>query len=195
VELSVRSPSAFESLLMTRSVDIAIGPRPAADSSLVCRPVMNYRVVVVVSPDHPLTGVRASAAQLRDQTWLLGPSAATDLGAIPAMLRRLAVPEGRQQIFQSHAAALEEAKRGKGVAPALSFTVAPEVRSGHLVQLPGPYASLDSMWHSMTLSDPPTAAAEFARFAATPRAIQAMMRGAGVNVGHFRPSVHVTLWS
>ena len=195
VELSVRSPSAFESLLMTRSVDIAIGPRPAADSSLVCRPVMNYRVVVVAGPDHPLAGVRASAAQMRDQTWLLGPSAAADLGSIPAMLRRLAVPESHQQIFQSHAAALEEAKRGKGVAPALSFTVAPEVRSGHLVQLPGPYASLDSMWHSMTLSDPPAAAAELARFAATPRAIQAMMRGAGVNVGHFRPSVHVTLWS
>jgi len=195
VELSVRSPSAFESLLMTRSVDIAIGPRPAADSSLVCRPVMNYRVVVVAGPDHPLAGVRASAAQMRDQTWLLGPSAAADLGSIPAMLRRLAVPEEHQQIFQSHAAALEEAKRGKGVAPALSFTVAPEVRSGHLVQLPGPYASLETMWHSMTLSDPPAAAAELARFAATPRAIQAMMRGAGVNVGHFRPSVHVTLWS
>ena len=195
VELSVRSPSAFESLLMTRSVDIAIGPRPATDSSLVCRPVMNYRVVVVAGPDHPLAGVRASAAQLRDQTWLLGPSAAADLGSIPAMLRRLAVPEGHQQIFQSHAAALEEAKRGKGVAPALSFTVAPEVRSGHLVQLPGPYASLETMWHSMTLSDPPASAAELARFAATPRAIQAMMRGAGVNVGHFRPSVHVTLWS
>ncbi|MCU7726506.1 LysR family transcriptional regulator [Actinoplanes sp. KI2] len=195
VELSVRSPSAFEALLMTRSVDIAIGPRPAADASLVCRPVMNFRVVVVTGPDHPLAGVRASAAQLRDQTWLLGPSAVADLGSIPAMLRRLAVPEGHQQIFQSHAAALEEAKRGKGVAPALSFTVAPEVRSGHLVQLPGPYASLETMWHSMTLPDPPTAAAELARFAATPRAIQAMMRGAGVNVGHFRPSVHVTLWS
>ena len=132
---------------------------------------------------------------MRDQIWLLGPSAAADLGSIPSMLRRLAVPESHQRIFQSHAAALEEAKRGKGVAPALSFTVAPEVRSGHLVQLPGPYASLETMWNSMTLADPPAAAAELARFAATPRAIQAMMRGAGVNVGHFRPSVHVTLWS
>ncbi len=36
------------------------------------------------------------------------------------MLRRLGVPEENQQIFQSHAAALEEAKRGKGVALALS---------------------------------------------------------------------------
>ncbi|HEX5202096.1 LysR family transcriptional regulator [Paractinoplanes rhizophilus] len=197
VELSVRNPKAFARLLTTRSADIAIGPRPAADAGLVCRPVMNYRVVVVAGPGHPLAGVRASAGQLRDQTWLLGPSGAADMGATPELLRRLAVPEEHQQIFQSHAAALEEAKRGKGVAPALSYTVAPDVRSGQLVQVPGPYASVEAVWHAMTLADrgAPAAAAELARFAATPRAIQAMMRGSGVNVGHFRPSVHVTLWS
>lgn len=196
VELSVRNPSSFEALLLTRSVDIAIGPRPANDTGLTCRPVMNYRVVVVAGPDHPLAGVRASAAQLRDQTWLLGPSAAAGMGAIPTLLHRLAVPERRQQIFQSHAAALEETKRGKGISPALSFTVAPDVRNGHLVQLPGPYASMEAVWHALTLTDQGTpAASELARFAATPRAIQAMMRGSGVNVGHFRPSVHVTLWS
>jgi predicted GNAT superfamily acetyltransferase len=118
------------------------------------------------------------------------------MGALPALLHRLAIPEEHQQIFQSHAAAIEEAKRGKGVAAALSFTVAPEVRSGHLVQLTGPYAGLEATWHSLTLAGKPTtAAAELARFAATPRAIQAMMRGSGVNVGHFKPSVHVTLWS
>jgi DNA-binding transcriptional LysR family regulator len=197
VELSVRNPGAFETLLLSRTVDIAIGPRPAGETDMVCRPVMNYRVVIVAGREHPLAGVRASAGQLRDQTWLLGPSAAADAGAIPTLLRRLAVPEGRQQIFQSHAAALEEAKRGKGVAPALSFTVAPDVRNGHLVQLTGPYAGLEAVWHAMTLAEQgqPSAAAELARFAATPRAIQAMMRGSGVNVGHFRPSVHVTLWS
>ncbi|GIE99347.1 LysR family transcriptional regulator [Paractinoplanes rishiriensis] len=198
VELSVRNPGSFETLLMTRSIDIAIGPQPAADGALQCRPVMNYRIVLVAGPEHPLSGVRASAAQLRDQTWLLGPSAAADMGAIPTLLRRLAVPEEHQQIFQSHAAALEEAKRGKGVAPALSFTVAPEVRKGRLVQLTGPYAGLEAGWHSMTLTEPggrASAAGELARFAATPRAIQAMMRGAGVSVGHFKPQVHVTLWS
>jgi DNA-binding transcriptional LysR family regulator len=197
VELSVRNPGSFETLLMTRSVDIAIGPRPAGEPALVCRPVLNYRIVLVAGPDHPLAGVRASPGQLREQTWLLGPSAAADMGAIPTLLRRLAVPEEHQQIFQSHAAALEEAKRGKGVAPALSFTVATDVRKGQLVHLSGPYASLEAVWHAMHLAEQgtPSAAAELARFAATPRAIQAMMRGSGVNVGHFRPHVHVTLWS
>ncbi|RZU75559.1 LysR family transcriptional regulator [Micromonospora kangleipakensis] len=198
VELSVPNPGSFETLLLTRAADIAIGPQPpVVDKAIACRPVMNFRLVIVVGPDHPLAGVQASPGQLRDQTWLLGPSAATDLGAVPAMLRRLAVPDDRQQIFQSHAAALGEAKRGKGVAPALSFTVAPDVRKGHLLLLAGPHATFEAVWHSLVLTNPgtPSAAAELSRFASTPRAIQAMMRGAGVSVGHFRPSVHVTLWS
>ena len=41
----------------------------------------------------------------------------------------------------------------------------------------------------------PPAAAELLRFVTTPRATQAMVRGAGVHVGRFRPAVHVTLWS
>ncbi|WBB68285.1 LysR family transcriptional regulator [Micromonospora sp. WMMD812] len=198
VELSVCNPGSFETLLLTRAADIAIGPQPpVVDPAIGCRPVMNYRLVVVVGPEHPLAGVPASAGQLRDQTWLLGPSAAADLGAIPTMLRRLAVPEERQQIFQSHAAALGEAKRGKGVAAALSFTVAPDIRKGHLLALAGPHATIEAVWHSLALTNPgaPSAAAELSRFASTPRAIQAMMRGVGVRVNHFRPSVHVTLWS
>ncbi|GIJ79961.1 DNA-binding transcriptional regulator, LysR family [Micromonospora phaseoli] len=198
VELSVCNPDSFETLLRNRAADIAIGPQPPVlDKAIACRPVMNYRLLIVVGPDHPLAGMRASAAQLREQTWLLGPSAATGLGAVPAMLRRLAVPDDRQQIFQSHAAALGEAKRGKGITPALSFTVAPDVRSGQLLMLDGPHATSEAVWHSLVLTDPsaPSAAAELSRFASTSRAIQAMMRGAGVSAGHFRPAVHVTLWS
>ena len=197
VELSTHRTTRFESLLMTRTVDATIGPRIARPENTVSSKLfLNYQVVAVASPDHPVLRTQPSMSMLRQQTWLLGPSAAAGMGAIPTLLHRLAVPERRQQIFQSHAAALEETKRGKGISPALSFTVAPDVRNGHLVQLPGPYASMEAVWHALTLTDQGTpAASELARFAATPRAIQAMMRGSGVNVGHFRPSVHVTLWS
>ncbi|WP_306214673.1 LysR family transcriptional regulator [Actinoplanes sp. RD1] len=199
VELSVRAPEQFESLLMSRTVDIALGAHPLAggrDPALTSRPVMNCRVVLTVAPQHPLAGVPAGAQRLREQTWLLGPSAAAETGVIPAMLRRLGIPEERQQIFQSHAAALEEAKRGKGVAAALSFTIAQDVAHGQLVHVTGPQVASDAVWHSLFLAGPDgSPAAELSRFTATPRAIQAMMRGAGVTAGHFRPSVHVTLWS
>ncbi|MEV4343810.1 LysR family transcriptional regulator [Actinoplanes sp. NPDC049596] len=198
VELSVRDPASFAAVLLSRTVDVVIGPLPpVVDPELTSRPVINYRIEVVVGPDHPFAAVRPSPAQLRDQTWLLGPSAATDLGAIPDLLRRLGIPDEKQQIYQSNAAALEEAKRGKGLAPALTFAVAPDVRKGHLVRVAGPHTFLEAGWHALTLNErgAPQAAQELARFASTPRAIQAMMRGTGVNVGHFRPSVHVTLWS
>jgi hypothetical protein len=39
------------------------------------------------------------------------------------------------------------------------------------------------------------ATAELLRFITTPRATQAMVHGAGVKRGRFRPSVHVTLWN
>jgi len=172
-------------------------PKRVLDS-LRYQPFLKYQVVVVAGPGHPLAGTAPRPAQLREQTWLLGPSAAEQNGVLPSLLRRLEVPEQNQQIFQSHAAAIEQAKRNKGVAAVASFAVARDLADGALVRVAGaagPHA--DGLWCAMTL--PPhhmaPAAAELVRFITTPRAIQAMLRGRGVNISHFRPSVHVTLWN
>ncbi|SDU72213.1 DNA-binding transcriptional regulator, LysR family [Jiangella alkaliphila] len=199
VELSVHHPGAFGSLLHTRAVDVAIGPQPSTvDDTLRCTRFLQYQLIVVVGPQHPLAAVSSpSAAQLRDEVWLLGPSAAADTGPVPGLLRRLGVAEQRQQIFQSHAAALEEAQRGHGVALAVSYAVGRDVGTGRLVRLNGPSLRGDGVWTALTLADdgPATPAAELVRFVTTPRATQAMLKGSGVHVGRFRPSIHVTLWS
>jgi DNA-binding transcriptional LysR family regulator len=199
VELSVGNPGQFMKLLLSRATDVAIGPQPPSVPDAVhARAVMNYQVILVAGPEHPLAGVPVGPHQLRDQTWLLGPSGAADIGAVATLLRRIGVPEEHQQIFQSHAAALEETKRrNKGIAPALAHTLAQDLDAGRLVRLAGPSFQVDAVWHAFTLAGSGTspAAAELVRFASTPRAIQAMLRGSGVNVGHFRPSIHVTLWS
>lgn len=198
VELSVRYTHEFATLLASRSVDVAIGPRPAGlPASVAHTPFLNYQIVVVAGPGHALAKVHANPSQLRGQTWLLGPSAAGDDGAVAAMLRRLEVPEERQRIYQSHAAALEETKHNDGLALALSFAVADDLAHGRLVRIAGSGLQADAAWSAMTL---PThsvipAAAELVRFITTPRATQAMLRGSGINIGRFRPSVHVTLWS
>ena len=116
---------------------------------------------------------------LRQQTWLLGPSAAEDAGVTTALLHRLGVPEDRQQIFQSHAAALEETKRGRGITLTLSFAVAQDLASGQLVQVPGRNLSAQGSWHISTLGggQATPAAEEMTRFITTPRATQAMLRG------------------
>ncbi len=198
VELSNHNPHAFVPLLLARTVDVAIGPQPASlDPSIASTHFLNYQVVAVAGPDHPLARVQPSSHELREQTWLLGPSAVGEGGVIPNLLRRINVPEDHQQIFQSHAAALEEAKRGKGIALAVSFAVSQDLATGDLKRVPGPLLQGQGGWSILTLAagNAPPAAAELSRFVTTPRAIQAMLRGTGVTVGRFKPSIHVTLWS
>jgi LysR family transcriptional regulator, low CO2-responsive transcriptional regulator len=198
IELSEHDPQDFGSLLVTRAVDVAIGPRPATvDDSLTCTPFLNYQMLALVGSGHPLVGVRAGPAQLRDQIWLLGPSAAGKAGIVPSVLRRLNIPEHNQRIFQSHAAAVDEAKHGTGVALGMSFAVSKDLAGGDLHQLTGAFLPARGSWHILALPerDAPGAAAELKRFVTTPRATQAMLRGAGVTAGRFRPAIHVTLWS
>ena len=198
VELSVRSPRQFSMALLTRSADVAIGEVSSdVDPLLVCTSFLKYQIVVVVGSAHPLARSRVTLDQLRGHTWLLGPSAASDVGVVPQMLRRIRVPEDHQRIFQSDAAALEETKRNFGVSLAVSFVVAQDVAKGRLVRLAGDALQTDGVWSALALRErhPTSAAAELTRFVVTPRATQAMLRGSGVNVSHFKPSVHVTLWS
>lgn len=198
VELSVQSARDFVRLLHTRSVDVAVGPTPGGlDDATRCAPLLNYQVVAVAGPDDPLTRIHPSTGELQAQTWLLGPSAVDSVGLVPAILRRIGVPEANQQIFQSHAAALEEAKRGRGVALALSYAVTRDIAKGDLKPVVAPAVHGEGTWNILTLDEreTPSAVAEFTRFVSTPRAAQAMLRGAGVAVGRFRPSIHVTLWS
>jgi LysR family transcriptional regulator, low CO2-responsive transcriptional regulator len=198
VELSVYNPREFSTLLLTRSADVAIGPvSPDVDPALVCTSFLKYQVVVVVGSGHPLAQGHVSLDELRASTWLLGPAAADDVGVIPQMLRRLRVPEDHQRIFQSDSAALEETQRHKGVGLAVSFVVSQDVAKGRLVKLSGPGMQTDAVWSALALREtsPTSPVTELTRFVTTPRATQAMLRGSGVNISHFKPSVHITLWS
>jgi LysR family transcriptional regulator, low CO2-responsive transcriptional regulator len=198
VELSSHDPGRFESLLLSRSVDAAIGPRPAhVGASIASTHFLNYQVVAVAAPDHPMSRRPPGVSALRDQTWLLGPSAALNTGVIPNILRSIGVPENHQRIFQSHAAAVEEAKRGKGLALAVSFAVSQDLVNGDLARIQSPALQVNGTWSILTLAGQQASpeAAELTRFITTPRATQAMLRGSGVTVGRFKPSIHVTLWS
>jgi len=198
VELRTDRTSRFDSLLVTRTIDVAVGPRvQLAGPELSTSHFLNYGVVAVVAPGHAAASGQAQLPMLREQTWLLGPSASERGGIVTEMLARLAVPEQQQRIFQSHAAALEEVKRGRGIALTVDFAVAADVEDGSLVVLPGPLLRGRGEWSLATLSGERAspAAAELRRFVVTPRATQAMLRRRGAGVGRFRPAVHVTLWS
>ncbi|MDQ2756439.1 MAG: LysR family transcriptional regulator [Actinomycetota bacterium] len=198
LELSVHDSSALPALLASRAVDVGIGPHPAVlPPDFVATTFLKYEIVTVTGPGHVLAGRSPQLAQLRSLTWLLGPAAAGADGVVPDLLRRVGVPEAQQRIFQSDAQATEEIRRTDGVGLALGFAVAGDLANGRLVALGGPGLRAAGRWSALAL--PPhsqlPAAAELLRFITTPRATQAMLRGAGSAPGRFRPSVHVTLWN
>lgn len=197
VELSVRPTAQFPAILAARTVDVAIGPLPNhLPEGLHHRPFLNYEVLAVAGPEHPFAGRTVGAAEARSQVWMLGPSAAAD-GVVPGMLRKLGIPDQSQRIFQSDAAALEETKRTDGIALAVRFAVAGDLATGRLATVDGPGMRAGGSWTAMALAPHAQlpATSELLRFITTPRATQAMVRGAGINVGRFKPAVHVTLWS
>jgi len=198
VELSVRRVAEFPTLLLSRTVDVAIGPTPReVPEGLTHVPFLNYDVVTVAGPRSPLAGHEPSPAELHGQTWLLGPSATERYGVVRGMLRHLGVPEANQRIFQSHAAAVEELQRSTAVGLAIHSAVRASLSDQRLVVLGGPGLRGTGRWSAFAL--PPgqqsAVASELLRFVTTPRATQAMVRGRGAQVGRFRPAVHVTLWS
>jgi DNA-binding transcriptional LysR family regulator len=198
VELSVSPVAQFATLLAARTVDVTLGPAPRAGIEAFAQVhFLLFEVVAVARPDHPLAGRTVGPDQARSQVWNVGPSAMDVDGRVHAVLHGLGVPEPNQRIFQNDAAALEETKRGDAAGLALGFTVSGDLAAGRLVTLTGPGLSAKGRWTALAL--PPhqqtPLAAELLRFVTTPRATQAMVRGAGVNVGRFKPAVHVTLWS
>ena len=198
VELSVHPASQFRDLISSRAVDIALGPAGEnAGGMITVRPFLKYQIITVAAPGSALATGVPTPALLREQQWMLGPSAGSVDGEIATMLRNLAVPESRQRIFQSDAAALEEVQRVGGVTLTIGFAVSKVLAAGRLTQVKGPGLEAPGEWCASTLmpSARQPAVSELVRFITTPRCTQAMIRGSGVGVTRFRPKVHVTLWS
>jgi LysR family transcriptional regulator, low CO2-responsive transcriptional regulator len=198
VELSVQRTLDFENLLLNRSVDAAIGPRGiGAPESITIQHFLNYQMVAVAAEGQAVTRVEPSISSLRSHTWLLGPSAAEQSGVAARLMQRIGVPEQKLRIFHNHAAALDEAKRGNGIALTPAFTLTRELTGSGLALVPGEHVQAQGAWNIWMLanSQAPATAEELSRFVTTPKATTAMLKGRGVNVGRFTRFTHVTLWS
>jgi LysR family transcriptional regulator, low CO2-responsive transcriptional regulator len=147
------------------------------------------------SAAHSLARGQVSLNQLRGRTRLLGPAATDGAGVVPQVLRRIRVSEDRQRIFQSDAAALEETQRNHGVALAVSFVVEQDVAKGRVVKLAGQGLQTDAVWSVLTL---PRTQPDVRRGRVDPIRHHSPSHtghaGSGVNLSHFKQSVHVTLW-
>ncbi len=198
VEMREHRTDQFAQLLTTRAVDAAIGPTTdGVPETVRSQEFLRFQLVAVVGAEHELAGARVTSADLAGRTWLLGPSAVDPASGTARMLRHYAVPEAKQRIFQSHAGALNSARRGTGVALCPAHMLADETADGRLTRVQAPGCMVDGTWATYVLrhDHPNVLARELVRFASTPRAIQAMLSGSGADIARFRPRVHVTLWS
>jgi len=198
VEVSEWNPDQFPRLLTARAVDVAFGPASKTlPEGIRSTEFLRYQLVAVVGAQHRLAGVRTKPTTMSAQTWLLGPSAVDPSSSAGRMLRHFRVPESHQRIFPNHAAALNEARSGHGVALCPGHAAGDELSDGRLVRVDVPGAMVDGVWATFALrrdvESPLTD--EIIRFVSTPRAMQAMLTGSGANIARFKPRVHVTLWS
>src|SRR6202008_4834970 len=191
--VSGHPPSRFRDLICSRAVDIAIGPASenstGPDDTIFVRPFLKYQIITVVAPNSPLAAGIPTSALLRQQQWMLGPSAGSVDGEIAKMLRDLAIPESQQRIFQSDAAGLEEGQRVGGVTLRIGFAVAKDLAVGRLTHVTAPGLDRSGEWCVATLapSARQPAVSELVRFFTTPRWTQSMIRGTGVGVSRVRP--------
>lgn len=202
VELTVARSDQLVELLHRRVVDVVVAPEEAVPgfeagggTTVDSVTFLRYEVVLVASPSFA-GGRPVPTRQAAHHPWVLGPSAAEPAGITARLVGALGVPPEHQRIFQSHAAALAEARRGGGVAPALGFAVQEDLHRGRLRRLDGPGAAVSAQWTAVALARGarPRLASELLAFITTPRALRAMITGSGSDVGRFRPPIHVTLW-
>ncbi|MEA2323955.1 MAG: LysR family transcriptional regulator, low CO2-responsive transcriptional regulator [Solirubrobacteraceae bacterium] len=201
VSVEVEAAGAFADMIGNRRADVALGPRPAAESALGLEsvPFLRYRLNVVAARGHRLAGVSdVAASALAGERWLVGPSGADPAKTVGAFLAAHRVAPQAVHTYASEAAALAAVEAGHGIALAVAQTVVDQLRRGDLVRLDVRGTPLQGLWHATCLPPDRRTAAAWAlmRFVTTPEAVQAMLTGStGVPAGRFRAATYVTLWS
>ena len=189
VELIEESADRFQRLLETRRVDVAIGPSKAvAVPGLSSTPVLRCDIIAVGQP-HVVENYQSSL-------WLLGPSAMEGDGVSQFIVSRSQIPEAQQRIYASHAAAVDDARSGRGIALVPAFAVAESLKDGSLVAVSTPQSRASPTWTAFALAEGArpivSEVLAIATSNATPRAI---FEGGGSRLRHFKPLVHITRWS
>jgi LysR family transcriptional regulator, low CO2-responsive transcriptional regulator len=194
VSTGVAASSEQAVLVGNRLADAAFGPALSGNQGLpvVSEPVFKYRLVVVAA------GRVKPKGPPRQWRWLVDPGGTDPGSETGRLLARLGVPEGSIGVFPSQTAAWAAAADGAGVAPAIEYLVAHQLRRGELSLVDVPGVPVDATWYATMLDRQyrSTTASALRRFLGTPEAMHLMRSPAtGVPPSRFRPPVYVTIWS
>ncbi|MDH6120993.1 LysR family transcriptional regulator [Kitasatospora sp. GAS204B] len=207
--------SALAELLLDRRADVVVGlagadqsgsAGPPGPDTFEHIPFLRFQLVVVAARNCAGSGLDRLAGgrlhlpvgRLPKAHWLLGPGGLDPGTPGGAFLTRHGVGEADASVFPSTSAALGAAVAGGGLSVALLHLVRDELRHGSLTVVAVPGTPINGVLRASALPGErrsPTASA-LCRFVTTPIAVQSLLaRDTGVPVGHYRPTVRVSLWS
>ncbi|WP_042377555.1 LysR family transcriptional regulator [Streptacidiphilus melanogenes] len=212
---TIAMPAALlDQVLRDRGADVVIGAASEAlptDEAVERVPFLRFQLVVIACPAHrgerpPGPGTsRAGGGRPRlldsglpREHWLLGPGGLDPGTPAGAFLARHGVGEACASIFPSATAAWNAVAAGDGVSIAPVHLVRDQLRHGALTVVDVPGTPVDGLHYAAALGGDrrSQAASALCRFVTTPAALESLLtRATGVPVGHYRPTVHVTLWS
>lgn len=142
LEIVIRNTRAIADAVEAFEVAVGFVEGPVDRSQLDVRPWLSDDLVLVVAPDHPLAGVRASPAQLASASWILREEGAGTRATFDAAsaahfeVKDVMLTVGGNELLKS------AVKGGLGVGCLSVSAVDRELRSGELVEVAAPWMVL-----------------------------------------------------
>ncbi|TQS40235.1 LysR family transcriptional regulator [Cryptosporangium phraense] len=200
VDLTLAEGSELADLLVRRTADVVLGPRPTGGEpgprpvggELDVVPFLRYQRILVAAPEFPVV-----VREVFRHVWLTGPAGLEELSEEGRWIARQPVWPDLVR-FPSETDAVAAARAGDGLMLALGHVVRADLRSGALVRIPVPGTPVQGLWYATVLGRGRASAAARAlqEFVTTPTATAAMLAPPGVApLVPRRPPVHVALWS
>lgn len=173
-EFATRSSDEFSESLVSGRAELTIGPRRSNISAgIITTEFLGIEVIAVATP--------TVAARWDAADWFVGPSAVEPGGVCQFIIGRARVASDRLRLCLSHAAAVEHARLGGGIALVPSFAVSACLASGALVKVDDSRLHAGVTWTASVLADRTTSAAEeVIGLLQDPSTAQAIFASAGV---------------
>ncbi len=175
-EFTTQSSDEFPETLVSGRAELTIGPRRATVSpGIITTEFLGFEVIAVSTPE--------MAPSWGTADWCVGPSAVEPGGVCQFIIGRARVSRERLRLHLSHAAAVEQARLGHGIALVPSFAVSNCLASGALVKVNDARLHAGVTWTASVLADRTTSAAEAViGLLQDPSTAQTICAGAGVTL-------------
>lgn len=137
IELSLRNAntSGIVDLLLARELDVALVEGPVEHPSIIVRPWLTDRMVVVAAPDHPLAGRSVKPSDFADELLIMREPGSGTRDVVLAALREHGVRSRAWLEVGSTETIKQVVSAGLGIAIVSAATVGDQIALGKLVLL------------------------------------------------------------